>query len=289
MKPPPFDYFAPDTLDEALSLLAEYGDEAQPLAGGQSLVPMLALRMSRPAVLIDLRHLNELRGIAVDGTGLRLGAMTKQAEALASQQVAQALPGLCDALHLVGHFQTRNRGTIGGSISLGEPAAENPAFALALEAHLELRSVRGTRIINATQFYTGPYSTARADDELLTAIRYCPASGARIGIEEIAQRQGDFALSGVVANLEIDGDRIAKASLAWLAMGSTPLRAPSAEAALCGANIASLDLDEVAELALGDTDPFEDAHASVAYRCQAGRTVLTRLLGRLLAERSAVA
>lgn len=289
MKPPPFDYFAPETLEEALSLLTEYGAEAQPLAGGQSLVPMLALRVSRPSVLLDLRHLAELRGIATDGVELQVGSMTRQAEALNSPKIAAALPGLGDAIRLVGHFQTRNRGTIGGSIALGEPAAENPAFALALEAELELRSVRGSRMINATQFYTGPYTTARADDELLISIRYRPANGARIGIEEVAQRRGDFALAGLVANLEVDGSRIAKASLAWLGMGSTPLRAPSAEAALCGADITSLDLDEVAELALGDSDPFEDAHATVAYRCQAGRTVLTRLLGRLLPERTSLA
>jgi carbon-monoxide dehydrogenase medium subunit len=286
MKPPPFDYHAPDSIEEALSLLAEYGDEVQPLAGGQSLVPMLALRVARPSVILDLRHLGELKGMLADDSGLRMGAMTRQAEVLASREVEATLPGLADAVRLVGHFQTRNRGTIGGSISLGEPAAENPAFALALDAELELKSADGTRTVNASQFYTGPYMTVRTDTELLTSIRYRPAIGARIGIEEIAQRRGDFALSGLVANLEIDGNRIAKASLAWFGMGSTPLRAPSAEAALCGADIATLDLDEVAELALGDSDPFEDAHATIAYRCQAGRTILTRLLGRLLPERT---
>lgn len=286
MKPPPFDYHAPQSLDEALSLLAEYGDEALPLAGGQSLVPMLALRVARPAVIVDLRLLGELRVITTDASGLYLGAMTRQAEVLASTQVASTLPALVDAVSLVGHFQTRNRGTIGGSISLGEPAAESPAFALALDAELELKSAEGTRTVAASEFYTGPYMTARSDTELLTAIRYNPAPGARIGIEEVTQRRGDFALSGLVANLELDGNRITMARLAWLGMGSTPLRAPSAEAALAGADIAALDLAEVAELALGDSDPFEDGHASIAYRCQAGRTVLIRLLDRLLPERT---
>ena len=282
MKPPPFDYHAPDSLDEALDLLNEYGDEAQPLAGGQSLVPMLALRVSRPAVIVDLRLLRDLRGLAADGAELRLGAMTRQAELLASPDVAATLPALADAVRLVGHFQTRNRGTIGGSIALGEPAAENPAFALALDAELELRSAEGSRTVAASEFYTGPYMTARADTELLTAIRYRPAPGARIGVEEVAQRRGDFALSGLVANLEVAGDRIASARLAWFGMGATPLRAPSAEAALAGADIATLDLEEIAQLAVGDSDPLDDAHATIAYRCQAGRTVLTRLLGRLL-------
>lgn len=286
MKPPPFDYYAPESLDEALSLLASYGDEALPLAGGQSLVPMLALRVARPSVIIDLRLLGELRGLKTDASGLWLGAMTRQAEVLTSAEVKSTLPSLLEAVGLVGHFQTRNRGTIGGSISLGEPAAENPAFALALDAELELRSAEGTRKISANAFYTGPYMTARKDTELLTSIRYCPAPGARIGIEEITQRRGDFALSGLVANLELDGSRIAKASLVWLGMGSTPLRAPSAEAVLAGAEIAKLDFDEIADLALGDSDPFEDGHATVAYRCQAGRTVLARLLGRLLPERT---
>jgi aerobic carbon-monoxide dehydrogenase medium subunit len=284
MKPPPFDYHAPTSLEEALALLAEHGDEAQPLAGGQTLVPMLALRVARPSVVIDLRLLGELRGIDANGSGLRLGAMTRQAEALASREVEQTLPAMISALQLVGHFQTRNRGTIGGSVALGEPAGEMPALALALDAELELRSASGTRTVAASEFYTGPYMTARADDELLTSVRYRPAAGARIGIEEVAQRRGDFALSGLVASLEIDGDTISRGTLAWLGMGSTPLRAPSAEAALAGAEIATLDFDGIAELAIGDSEPTDDAHATVAYRQQVGRTVVTRLLGRLLAE-----
>src|SRR5687767_7688996 len=130
MKPPPFDYTAPETLEEALALLAAHGDDALPIAGGQSLVPMLALRVSRPGFVVDLNRIRELAEIDVFGATLRVGAMTRQAEVIKSKAVAGSLPELADANRLVGHFQTRNRGTIGGSISLGEPAAENPAFAL---------------------------------------------------------------------------------------------------------------------------------------------------------------
>lgn len=280
MKPPPFDYFAPRSLDEALALLAEHGDEAQPLAGGQSLVPMMALRVARPAVIVDLRHLAELKGISANGT-LKLGAMTRQAEIQASDSVRTTLPALADAMALVGHWQTRNRGTVGGSISLGEPAAENPAFALALDADLELRSSAGTRTVAARDFYLGPYMTARRDDELLCSITYRPALGAHIAIEEVAQRRGDFALSGVVAYIEERGGAISAARLAWFGMAAQPVRATAAEAALVGQALADVDLDALADVALTDTDPPTDVHATADYRRAAGRTVLRRAMQRL--------
>ena len=287
MKPPPFDYVAPETLEEALSVLAEHGDEAQPLAGGQSLVPMLSLRIARPSVILDLNRVAALKGIAAEGSALRLGAMTRQAAVLANATVRQTLPGLQEAVNFVGHFQTRNRGTIGGSISLGEPAAENPAFAVALDADLELQSSAGSRMVRASDFYSGPYTTARTDTELLTAITYRPPANARIGTLEISQRRGDFALAGLVACLPVSGGTISDARLCWFGMGSQPLRARSAEAALEGASIASLDLAALADLALHDTDPNDDTHATAAYRHEAGRTVFTRLTTRLLGEGAA--
>lgn len=287
MKPPPFDYVAPDTLEEALAVLAEHGDEAQPLAGGQSLVPMLSLRIARPAVLLDLNRVAALKGISAEGGALKLGAMTRQVEALTSSTVKQTLPGLQEAVNYVGHFQTRNRGTIGGSISLGEPAAENPAFAVAMDAALELQSTGGSRVVRASDFYSGPYSTERTDTELLTSITYRPPAGARIGTLEVSQRRGDFALSGLVACLPVSGGVISDARLCWFGMGSQPLRARSAEAALNGASIADLDIAGLAEVALQDTDPNDDSHATADYRRQAGRTVFARLLTRLMGEGAA--
>ena len=287
MKPPVFDYYAPATLEGALKLLQEYGDEAQPLAGGQSLIPMMSLRVARPTVVVDLRLIKELQVVHATPCYLKLGAMTKQADVLANAEIQHTLPALQDAVRLVGHFQTRSRGTIGGSISLGEPAAENPAFALALDAELELQSVVGSRKVKASEFYIGPYMTVREDTELLTAIHYNFAPNARIGVDEVAARPGDFALAGLVAYFELDDRKIANARLAWFGMGPTPLRAPQAEAALTGADAGRLNLDEIAELALLDTDPVEDTHGSADYRRRAGRAVLERLLKRLLVERTA--
>jgi len=285
MKPPPFDYVMAETLGEALDLLASLRDEVQPIAGGQSLTPMLSLRVARPGVVLDLQKLGELRGIApVAGGGLRIGAMTRQVEVLESPLVAEHLPALADAMRLVGHFQTRNRGTLGGSIALGEPAAENPAFALALDAELELRSAGGTRTVPASAFYTGPYMTERADDELLVAITYRPPAHARIGIEEVMQRKGDFALSGLVACIGTDGRGVIDdPRLAWFGMDTRPVRAAAAEAAMRGRQLAELDLAELAELALTDTSPIEDSHGTPEYRLAAGRAIFARLFNRLLA------
>ena len=287
MKPPPFDYVAPETLEEALDVLAEHGDEAQPLAGGQSLVPMLSLRVARPSVVVDLQKIAALKGISANGA-LRLGAMTRQKEVLDSDGVRKVLPALAAATWLVGHYQTRNRGTIGGSISLGEPAAENPAFALALDAELELSSKRGTRTVKTSDFYTGPYMTERADDELLTAITYRPAANARIAVDEVAQRRGDFALSGLVAYVEENGGVIADARIAWFGMGSQPLRAPQVEAALKGASLSGLDLAGLGELALADTDPLEDVHATADYRRDAGRALFRRVMNKIVEGGAAI-
>lgn len=282
MKPPPLDYAVPDTLDEALAILAEHQWDAQPIAGGQSLLPLLALRVARPGLVVDLQRIEELKGITVEGGALRIGAMTRQVEVLNNPLVKEHLPALADAMALVGHYQTRNRGTLGGSISLGEPAAENPAFALALDAELELQSANGTRIVPASEFYTGPYMTARADDELLVSITYRPPAGARIAVDEIMQRRGDFALSGVAICLGVESDTITLARIGWFGMGSTPMRATAAEAALTGSSIASLDPAEIATLAIGDSDPLDDSHGSAEYRRTVGHALFQRVLEKAL-------
>ncbi|MET0181560.1 MAG: FAD binding domain-containing protein [Caulobacterales bacterium] len=287
MKPPPFDYVAPATLEAALETLAQYGDDAQPLAGGQSLAAMLALRVARPSVLVDLNRIPELTGIDDAADGLRVGAMTRQVAVLNSEKVRARLPSLAAATSLVGHFQTRNRGTIGGSVSLADPAAENPAFALAMNAEMELRNAKGSRKVAAVNFFDGPYTTARQGDELLTSITYRPSPGARIGVDEIARRPGDFAMTGFVARLNVKDGKIDEAGFAWFGMASQPLRAPSAEASLKGVALKDIDIRAVAHAAVDDTDPNDDHHASAEYRKKAGRVLAERVLTKLLMSEAA--
>ena len=279
MKPAPFDYYAPDSIDEACRLLAEAGGGAQVLAGGQTLMPLLNLRMSQPFVLVDIGRIAALKGIARSQGGVRIGPMTRQCDALADATLAQALPVLVTALRHVGHHQTRNRGTVGGSIALGEPAAELPAVAVALGATIEISSARGSRQVAAADFYLGPYLTVLEPDELVTAIDFpdWPAGSVPI-FREVATRPGDFALVGLVGALTIEDGRIARAGLAWFGMGPTPIRARQAEAGLIGAAHEGLDVERLAELALADTAPFDDSHASAEYRRTVGRRIFARTL-----------
>ncbi len=279
MKPAPFDYVAPRTIEEACQLLAEAGGGATLLAGGQTLMPLLNLRMSQPFILVDLNKVTELQAITRSGDGTRIGSMVRQCEALANAELARDLPVLVEALSHVGHHQTRNRGTIGGSVSLGEPAAEMPATAVALGAMIEVRSARGARSIPADEFYLGPYMTVLEPDELVTAIVYPDWPAGHITLfREVAQRPGDFALTGMVGALAVEGGKIVRAGLAWLGMGPTPIRARAAEAALLGQTLVSVDPRGIAELALAGTAPFDDHHASAEYRRTVGRRIFERTL-----------
>ncbi|WP_298264579.1 xanthine dehydrogenase family protein subunit M [Acidocella sp.] len=288
MKPAPFDYVRPDTIEEACAVLAEAGGGAQVLAGGQTLMPLLALRMSQPFIMVDINRIAVLKGIVTGPEGTRIGPMTRQNEVIADAALARALPMLVTAARHVGHHQTRNRGTIGGSIALGEPAAEMPAAAVALGASVTLRSVRGSRTIKAEDMYLGPYATVLEPDELLTEISYpaWPVDSITI-FREIAQRPGDFALVGLVGTVVVENGRIARAGLAWFGMGPTPIRARQAEAALLGQDIARLDGRGLAELAVADTAPFDDHHASAEYRRTVGRRIFARTLAEALNVRQA--
>ncbi len=288
MKPAPFDYYAPSTVEEACRLLDEAGGGATILAGGQTLMPLLNLRMSQPFILLDINGIGELKGIERSGDVIKVGPVTRQCEVLSSDLLARELPTVVRAVSHVGHYQTRNRGTVGGSISLGEPAAELPATAVALDATVELRSVRGSRELPAREFYIGPYMTALEPDELLTAIRFPAWPEGHLSLfRELAQRPGDFALSGVVGALALVDDKISRAGLAWLAMGPTPIHASSAEALLLGKAPEEVDIDAVAEAAVGDTAPFDDIHASAEYRRTVGKRILTRALRETLQQREA--
>lgn len=288
MKPAPFDYVRPSTIAQACEALAEAGGGATVIAGGQTLMPLLNLRMSQPFVLIDLGGIPELQGVTPTKNGLRIGPMTRQNDALSDALVQQRLPVLAESLRHVGHHQTRNRGTLGGSIAFGEPAAESPATALALGASLELQSARGKRQVPLEAFYFGPYSTAIEPDELITAIDY-PAwpEGHVTLFQEVTRRPGDFALVGLVGAVSLSGNTIAQAGIAWFGMGATPIRAQQAEAALVGADIATLDAAAIAELAVADTQPFDDKAASAEYRRTVGRKIFAETLRSALDARAA--
>jgi len=281
VKPAPLDYLAPTTIEEACERLAEAGGGATVLAGGQTLMPLLALRMSQPFILIDINRVAALKGVARAAGETWIGPMMRQNEVITHPTLTSALPVLVAATRHIGHHQTRNRGTIGGSIALGEPAAELPATAVALGAAVEVRSTRRTRRIAAEDLYLGPYTTALEFDELITALHFPDWPAGTISLfRKVAMRAGDFALLGLTGAVAARDGRIERAGIAWFGMGPTPVKARRVEAALVGEPIAGLDVRALAELAVADTAPLDDQHASAEYR----RTVARRIFARTLSE-----
>ncbi len=284
MKPAPFAYVAPRSLDEALALLAEHGEQAKLLAGGQSLVPMLNFRLARPDLLIDLNRVPGLDGIALDGGLLRVGAMTRQSALERHAGVAARCPLLPAALRFVGHPPIRNRGTVGGSLAHADPAAELPAVLACLGGEVVARSRRGERLIPAEEFFVGLMTTALQADELLTQVRLrLPSPAAGWAIQEVARRHGDFALVGVVALLELYGaGAIREARLALFGVGPTPVRARAAEEALAGCRPTAEEFRRAAVLVEETLDPDSDLHASAEYRRQVGGVLARRALAQAL-------
>ncbi len=281
MKPAPFDYFAPTEIDEALSILAEHGDDAKLLAGGQSLMPMMNMRLATPQVVVDINRVAGLDGIAQasDG-GLTIGAMTRQRTVERSSDIRQRCPLLADTMPWLGHFQIRNRGTIGGSVVHADPAAELPAVMMALEAELVLRNAERERIVPASEFFVTFLTTATEPDELLTEIRL-PAWSAAWGwdIQEVSRRQGDFAMVGSVAMLQVDAaDTCQAARLVLFGVGETPVRVASAEARMVGQHLDDALLQEVAELVTDALEPEGDIHVSAMYRKEVGGVMARRTL-----------
>lgn len=288
MKPAPFDYARPSTIEEACRLLGEAGGGATVIAGGQTLMPLLNLRMSQPFVLVDINGIEALKGVSRADGATRIGPATRQADALVDPTLARHLPALVTALGHVGHYQTRNRGTVGGSVALGEPAAEMPATAVALGAMIEIASTRGTRSVKAEEFYLGPYMTVLEPDELVTGIVYPDwPEGHLVLFREVAQRPGDFALIGMVGALALESGRIARAGIGWFGMGPTPVKSRQAEAALAGKALGEIDPQALAELAVADTAPFDDHHASAEYRRTVGRRIFARTLREALEVKEA--
>lgn len=284
MKPSRFEYQDPRTLPEALALLGEYGDDAKVLAGGQSLMPMLSMRLAYPSVLVDINGLDELRGIREHDDSIVFGALTRHAEAEDSALVAQVCPLLAEALPWVAHRSVRNRGTIGGSLAHADPAAEIPAVMTALDATVIARGVAGERAIPIEDLFAFPLISTLAPEEILTEIRVPrqPVSAVS-AVGEVARRQGDFALAGVAATVEIgDGGVIAGARLVSFATGPVPQRLRGAEAVLAGAGPDRVLLVEAGRVASQEIAPGDDLHASAEYRRTVTAVIVERTLARAL-------
>ena len=268
MKPARFDYIRTGTLAEAHAALAKDGDDARIIAGGQSLVPMLSMRMARPAVLVDIMHLSELAKIVVKGNAIRVGAGVRQAVLLAWPELAERQPLLAAALPWVGHAQTRSRGTVCGSVAHADPSAEIPLSLLALKGGVELSSQRERRRVPAEEFFTGLLSTARSENELIEAIDIpCRAAGHGYAFREFARRHGDFAIVACAAIARPDGVRLAIGGVADV---PTARDFP---------DIGGDALDDALDEFANELEPRDDLHATADYR-----RALVRRLGRATVE-----
>jgi CO/xanthine dehydrogenase FAD-binding subunit len=286
MKPAVFEYVRPASLDEALDVLHQRGDDAKVLAGGQSLVPMMNFRLARPAVLVDLNGLGDLAFIRPAADGLAVGAMTRQRTIEKSAVVRERAPLLAEATPLIGHLPIRTRGTVGGSLVHADPAAEYPAVMVALDAEFTLARKGATRRVPAGEFFDTYLSTTIRPDEILTEIRLpgtSPQAGA--AFVEISRRHGDFALVAAGAVVDVDGaGRIGGARIALGGVGPRPVRARTAEGMLVGQRPTAALLAEAAATVMPETDPPEDIHASAEYRREMSAVFTRRALAAALAR-----
>jgi carbon-monoxide dehydrogenase medium subunit len=277
MKPAPFAYARPGDLDEALATLAENAEDGKVLAGGQSLVPALNFRLARPSVLIDLSQVGGLDEITDEGEYVRIGAMARQREVEISPVARRCCGLITKALPFVGHLQNRNRGTIGGSVAHADPAAELPAVCLALDAEITAQSVRGTRSIDATQFFQGPFMTALEPDELLTSIRFPHVSVNSGAVTEVARRHGDFAIAGIVAASRDGSGR--GFAIAAFGMAGAPVRLRRAEESLAALErVTDTGIREAGALAALEVNPASDVHADADTRRQIVSVLVQRTL-----------
>ena len=282
MKPAPFAYEAPATIEEALALLVEHGDEAAVLAGGQSLVPMLNFRLARPRVLVDVNGLSGLDGVSAEDGVLRLGALTRTAAVERHPDVAARWPGVRQALEQVGHPQIRNRGTVGGSVAHADPAAELPAVLVALDGEVVLRSLDGSRVVPAGDFFLGPFTTVRRSNELVTEVRL-KTPPRKSTFLEFARRHGDFALVGAFVAVDVEAGRVERARIGLCGASPAPVRARRAEGALGGRALDGEAIADAAQAASEEVDPWDDLHGPAEYRrhlaAVAVRRALTALAG----------
>jgi carbon-monoxide dehydrogenase medium subunit len=290
MKPPPFEYVTPGTLADAVARKAADGDDALVLAGGQSLIPLLALRLASPTILIDLGAIADLAYVRADAGSVAIGAMTRHRDVEVLGDLDGRLSLLEDALPCIGHRAIRNRGTVGGSVAHADPAAEWPALAMALEATVEAVGPAGARSIDAADFFAGPFTNALRPDEIVREVRLqLPQRGAGSAFVEHSRRYGDFALVGVATVLEMDvARRVSRASIALVGVGGGPIRATRVEAGLVGGPLTEDAIATASTLAEEAVDPPNTVHASAAYRRHLVRVLVGRAL-RLAGERASVA
>ena len=280
----PFEYAAPETLEDALALLHEHRDEAKVLAGGQSLVPLLNYRLARPRVVVDINGL-PLDGVRADDGRLRLGALVRHRQLEESDTIARHCPVLREAARLIGNVRVRTLGTLGGSLAHADPAAELPAVMTALDARLTVASASGRRSIAARDFVTGPLTTALAPDEIVTEVEVSTSPARGFAVEEFARRAGDFGLVVVVALVRVDrGGRVADARLALGGVADRPVRAAAAEEALRRQEPTAAVLAGAAEIARDRLDPPSDAFASGPYRRLLAGVLGRRALARAVAD-----
>lgn len=267
MKLPSFDYACPATIAEAVALLAAHRGEAKPIAGGQSLVPMLAFRLAAPTLLVDLRKLSELRQITITDAGVTLGAMVRWRDILQDPRLRQAHPLLVAAVEHIAHYQIRNRGTVGGSLAHADPAAELPGIAVTCEADIVVRGSAASRAIAAGDFFRGALTTALRPDEIVTEIRF-PAwpRQRRYGFREFARRRGDFALAAAAVTFEQAEQKFRNVRIGAIGVADRAIRLAAAERVLEGRDVTEVAVAESAAAASAAADPADDIHASGAYR-----------------------
>lgn len=279
MIPPAFDYHAPKSVGEALSLLGSLGADAKILAGGHSLLPMMKLRFAAPAHLIDINKIPELRGIREDGSTVVIGAMTSENALIASPLLQAKVPLLAEAPKLIADPQVRNRGTIGGDIAHGDPANDHPALAIAVDAVFTLQGPQGQRTVKAEDFFQGTYLTALAEDELLVDIRvpaFQPGTG--WAYEKLKRKTGDWATAGAAVVLRISSGQVSHARIALTNVAPQALRAQAAEQALLGKPLSDASIDAAAAAAMAITDPAEDLRGDRDYKTAMAGQMLKRAI-----------
>jgi carbon-monoxide dehydrogenase medium subunit len=281
VKPAPFAYAKAKSVEHAIELLGRPDGEARLLAGGQSLIATLNMRLSAPKLLIDLNGIGGLSGIAVKGGTVEIGALTRHAEAERSADIAKHAPLIALAMPHIGHVAIRNRGTLGGSIAFADPAAELPACLLALGGEVEIAGAKGRRTVKADDFFKGLFETALGPQEVLTAIRVpAAAKDSRVGFAEFARRRGDYAMVGLAASARADGKALADVRLAYFGVGATPVRAKGAEAAL-----SSGKLDDAVKALAADLNPSDDVQATAATKRHLAGVLLRRVAKQLMEGR----
>jgi CO/xanthine dehydrogenase FAD-binding subunit len=286
VKPPPFQYWDPASLDEALAFIGEHGDESNLLAGGQSLVPLLNMRLVRPEYVVDLNRLTELAYVRLEGGELAVGALTRHDTLMLDPLVREHCPLLARAVPHIGHSAIRYRGTVGGSVAHADPSAELPAVAMALDAHVVLRRGGGTRTVPARDFFITHLTTCIEPGEMLVELRFPTRSraGAGSSLMELTRRHGDFALVGLAGELVMSGDGIGSARLCAFGVDEVPRRLGEAERLLQGAQPSAELVAEAATAAVAAVRPPSDMHASSDYRREMTGVLAQRLLREALAE-----